>query len=131
MGRFEVRIQGGFWVLMALWLLLIPLKWVAGTVFAAAVHEGGHLLAILLTGGRVRALELGPGGARIETDPMEPRQELVCALAGPAAGAATVLLWRWFPQAAIAGMVQTVFNLIPVYPMDGGRVVRIVLGRET
>ena len=55
---------------------------------------------------------------------MEPLQELFCALAGPAAGAAVILLWRIFPEAAAAAAVQTAFNLLPVYPLDGGRAVQ-------
>lgn len=124
MGRIEAG--AGFWLVLALVGLLFPLRFVAGVLSAAAVHELGHILAIRLTGGCVRRLELGAGGARIVTDPMEPGAELVCALAGPVAGLLTLLGWRWFPEAAAAGLVQTAFNLLPVYPMDGGRALRVV-----
>ncbi len=120
----KVRIAGGFWIVGAMWLLLIPLPWVAGCLLAATVHELGHFLAIRGSGGRVRCLELGPTGARIVTDAMDSRQELFCAAAGPLAGSLVILLWRWFPQAAVAAVVQTVFNLLPVYPLDGGRILR-------
>ena len=119
-----VETEGGFWLVLGLTALLFPLKLVAGLLLAAAVHELGHILAIRLTGGRVRKLTLHAAGARLDTDPMTPGREAVCALAGPAAGVLTVLAWRVFPELALAGMVQSVFNLIPVYPLDGGRVVR-------
>ena len=120
----EVETEGGFWLVLAMMVLLFPLKVTAGVLLAAAVHELGHILAVRLTGGRVRRLVLRAGGARMETDVMEPGQELVCALAGPVAGALTALAWRVFPELAVAGLVQTAFNLLPVYPLDGGRALR-------
>lgn len=119
-----LRAEAGFWLVSALMLLLFPLRFLLGVLLAAAVHECGHLLAIRLVGGQVRCIRLRPGGASIEAAPMEPGKEALCALAGPAAGALTVLAWRSFPELALAGLVQTIFNLIPIYPLDGGRVAR-------
>ena len=122
MGRIET--DSGFWLMLGLMLLLFPVRFLAGVLLAAMVHELGHLLAIRLTGGRVRRICLRAGGAVIETAPMTPAREVICALAGPAAGAVIVLSWRFYPELALAGLVQTVFNLLPIYPLDGGRVVR-------
>ena len=119
-----VRTEAGFWLVLGLMMLLFPLRFLVSVLLAAVIHELGHLSAIRLTGGRVRGIWLHIGGARIETDPMEPGQAILCALAGPGAGALTILAWRWFPERAVAGLVQTVFNLIPVYPLDGGQVAR-------
>ena len=127
-----VESEGGFWLVLALMLLLFPLSMTAGVILAAAVHEMGHILAIRLSGGRIRRLVLRPGGATIHAEPMGPGRELVCALAGPAAGALTAALWRVFPELALAGLVQTVFNLLPVYPLDGGRAwraIRMMIGK--
>lgn len=116
-----VETEGGFWLLTALMNLLFPVRFTAGVFLAAAIHETGHILAIRFRGGRIRRLVLGAGGARLVTDPMDPVRELVCALAGPAAGALTIAAWRFFPELALVGLVQTAFNLLPVYPLDGGR----------
>ncbi len=122
MGRVEA--DGGFWLVLGLMVLLFPVRFLVGALLAAAAHELGHMLAIRLTGGRVNRIILHAGGASIETAPMEPGKETLCALAGPAAGAMTVLAWRWFPELALAGLVQTSFNLLPIYPLDGGRAAR-------
>lgn len=119
-----LRAEAGFWLVSALMLLLFPLRFLLGVLLAAAIHECGHLLAIRLAGGRVRHIRLRPGGISIEAAPMERGKETLCALAGPAAGTLTILAWRAFPELALAGLVQTVFNLIPIYPLDGGRVAR-------
>ena len=120
----RIETEGGFWLWLLLMLLLFPVPVVAGVLLAAAAHEWGHLLAIRLSGGVVLRIELHAGGARIVTAPMEPKEEVFCALAGPIAGGLTVFAWRVFPELAVAGLVQTVFNLLPIYPLDGGRALR-------
>ena len=123
-----IETDGGFWLVLGLMVLLFPLPVLLGVVLAALVHELGHILAVLVTGGRVLSIRLRAWGARIETAPMGPGRAALCALAGPGAGALTILAWRQFPELALAGLVQTAFNLLPVYPLDGGRVVRELLG---
>ena len=118
----RVESEAGFWLVLGLMLLLFPFRFLLGVLLAALVHELGHLIAIRLTGGRVQRIELRAPGARIVTDPMLPRVEALCAMAGPGAGALCVLAWRWFPELALAGLAQTAFNLLPVSPLDGWRI---------
>ena len=104
--------------------MLLPLRWIFGLLLGAFVHEMGHLIAIWAWGGKLHGIEISATGARILTGPMEDREELFCALAGPLAGALVCLFWRWVPVAAICAGIQTVFNLLPIYPLDGGRALR-------
>ena len=110
--------------MLGLAVLLLPLRVLLGIVLAAAVHELGHLTAMYFLGVPVLGIVFRPSGARIEAGPMESGEEILCALAGPVAGALVIFGWKWFPELALAGLVQTVFNLIPIYPLDGGRVAR-------
>ena len=110
--------------MLGLAVLLLPLRLLLGVVLAATVHELGHLTAMYFLGVPVLCINLHPGGARIEAGAMEPGAEVICALAGPVAGSLVIFAWKWFPELALAGLVQTVFNLIPIYPLDGGRVAR-------
>ena len=119
-----VTVEWGFWLVLAMMILMFPFRFVIGILLAACVHELGHLLAIRLTGGKVHRILLNSGGVTMETTPMEPLREVICALSGPGLGALTILAWKQFPEMALAGLVQTVFNLIPIYPLDGGRAVR-------
>lgn len=123
-----VTVEWGFWLVLGLMVLLLPVGFLLGVVLAAFIHELGHVLAVRMTGGRVLSVRLRACGARIETGPMPPGKAVFCALAGPAAGALTILAWRRFPELALAGLVQTAFNLLPVYPLDGGRAVRELMG---
>lgn len=114
------------------------------------LHEFGHILAARRYGIRTPEVLLSPIGglARLERMPDEPKQEIVVALAGPlvtliiivvlgaflrAYGAGSDLL-RFDPsqRELLPGIFQINvlllgFNLIPAFPMDGGRVLRALL----
>ena len=117
----------GIYLYAALLLLVLPIRWIAAFFVAAAVHELGHICSLKLMRIRIEHISVGQSGAIIETGCMHIGQELVCALAGPLAGLAVCMLARSFPLFALCAFIQTIYNLIPVYPMDGGRALRCVL----
>jgi Zn-dependent protease len=120
-------------------------------IFACVVlHEFGHIFMARHFGVRTPDVILLPigGVARLERMPDEPRQEFLIALAGPAVtlviagglygylrllGADPVLLTWTLDGASLAAALMQVnvflllFNLIPAFPMDGGRVLRSLL----
>ena len=118
------------WLVLGLYLLLLPFQWVVAMIIAAAVHEMGHCVALYLLGEPVLGITVGPFGARIETFPLAPRAEMISALAGPGFGLMLCLLWKWIPIVAVFAFFQSVFNLLPLWPMDGGRVLQAVRKRE-
>ncbi len=114
------------------------------------LHEFGHILMARRFGVRTPDVILLPIGglARLERMPEEPRQELLIALAGPAVTLAiAVILYLVLMLSGATLTVQELtrldqpllqnlmvinvmlllFNLIPAFPMDGGRVLRAVL----
>ena len=122
-----MAIDGSAFLLLALLLLTAPLPWVGAALAAAAFHEACHWAALRLTGGRLRGMTVSAAGAVLKTGPMEPRQELWSALAGPAGSLLLLTLLRRFPRIALCGGIQGLFNLLPVYPLDGGRALRCLL----
>ena len=124
-----IHIQPSAFILMAALILLLPPDWLLAALLAAAVHELGHLAAIYIFGGHLESISIGGVGARIHTGPLENRTEFFCAAAGPAASLLLLCLCRYFPKIALCGLAQGMFNLIPVHPMDGGRMLLCVLRR--
>lgn len=108
----------------AVWLLLVPLPWVGAAVLAGMVHELGHLILLWAEGTRIWQIRVGAFGARIETETLDPWHEFCAALAGPAIGTILCLFYRMLPRTAVCAFIQSAYNLLPVYPMDGGRAMR-------
>ena len=62
-------------------------------------------------------------------------KELFCALAGPLGSLSLILVGRLFPRIALCGAFHGLYNLLPLYPLDGGRAlhcgVRLLLPPNT
>ena len=92
-----------------------------------AAHELSHVAALLLLGQRVTGISLDARGLCIGYDgTCSPRGHILAALAGPLGGAVYALAGftgvPWLKQSACLSLVLTAFNLLPLMPLDGGRV---------
>lgn len=113
------------------------------------LHEFGHILAARQFGVRTPEILLLPigGVSKLERIPERPREELIMAAAGPAVTLAIavllLLLLGGLPpaesifevksargvlaQLALANITLFIFNLLPAFPLDGGRILRAIL----
>lgn len=120
------------------------------------LHELGHSIAAIAFGIQVKDITLLPigGVARLERMPERPLHELVVALAGPAVNVILAVIlspvmvalstiqgvplsFRLLAQPGLLGLLTflfsanislAIFNMIPAFPLDGGRVFRAILG---
>ena len=91
------------------------------------VHELSHAAALLLLGQRVTGISFDARGLCIGYDgTCSPRGHILAALAGPLGGALYALVGLtdvpWLKQSACLSLLLTAFNLLPLMPLDGGRV---------
>jgi len=111
------------------------------------VHEMSHSLVAKSQGtpvGRITLFLFG-GMAQIEKEPETPKNEFVMAIAGPAASFVLAILfgiiWLLTRQyeiirepvryLTIINIILGIFNMLPGYPLDGGRVLRSIIWKVT
>ncbi|MDX1437143.1 MAG: site-2 protease family protein, partial [Anaerolineales bacterium] len=118
--------------------------------FSVVLHEYGHALTARRYGVKTRDITLYPigGVARLERIPDVPIQELWISLAGPAVNVViagllfiglnlasaiapstglTLTAGAFIERLMLTNLLLVAFNLIPAFPMDGGRVLRAVM----
>ncbi|MEA2068140.1 MAG: site-2 protease family protein, partial [Verrucomicrobiota bacterium] len=109
--------------------LLAILILAVGIFGSVALHELGHSVVARAKGGYIHEIVLYPfgGAAKISNIPKRPIDEILVALAGPAVSLALAVFFRQFELTYFLGYLNTMlffFNILPVFPMDGGRVLR-------
>jgi Zn-dependent protease/CBS domain-containing protein len=132
--------------------LIVSLGYILALFTCVVLHEFGHALTAKRFGIKTRDITLFPigGMARMEKMPESPMQELAVAVAGPLVNvviAAGLLLYmhispevyhiglakgliakqQVIPTLFLVNLIMAAFNLIPAFPMDGGRIFRALL----
>lgn len=145
------------WIGLSFWIVGGNLAAVInGVIFILALfacvvlHEMGHALTARRYGIRTQKIILLPigGVAAMESMPDDPKEEIAVALAGPAVNFVIALaIWLWLSVSTttmhieqfslaegsflgklmVVNIILAVFNLLPAFPMDGGRVLRAAL----
>ena len=116
--QIDVDVAPGFYIVAACALLILPVRLVISWLIAAVIHEIAHILFLK---NHIVGIRILPTGALLQTIPLTAAQECKAALIGPVASLLLCLLFRIFPLVAFCGFIQFIFNILPVYPLDGGR----------
>lgn len=132
-----MEVTGGFLLMAALLFYLDTNGTLIWAALAMALHELGHYVSVRLLGGRITYFRLTAVGGDMGLDrrcPLSYGREMVAILAGPGANLVLALI-----AARLAGGRQelylfaglnlslAIFNLLPIWPLDGGRAFAILL----
>ncbi len=113
--------------------------YMAGLFASVALHELGHSWVAIRKGCRVREIMLLPigGVAKMTSIPTKPMDEFLVAVAGPLTSLAlsgiflllsgTGFLMMLFASLSGINLMLGLFNLLPSFPMDGGRIFRALM----
>lgn len=125
----KVQISTGTYFLLPAAILLLPFRWVLAWILAVSIHELGHYIALRLCKIPIFGLCLSPFGAKMEVGELQSREAVFCALAGPIFALMFTVLSSFLPCTAVCILFQSLYNLLPIYPLDGGRALRAILCR--
>jgi stage IV sporulation protein FB len=135
----KVRVHPLFWLVIAAGIITGHFKEVLMVFVIVFVHEMGHSVAAYMLKWDIKKMELLPfgGAAQVEENGTKPiKEEMAIVLAGPLQH-----LWLWALSFALVGQpfwsesdhelfvahnaAIVLFNLLPIYPLDGGRMVQL------
>ncbi|ATO50571.1 MULTISPECIES: M50 family metallopeptidase [Brevibacillus] len=140
-GGIRVRIHLLFWLVIGLAVMAGYFIETIALFIIVLIHELGHIAAARELGWEVKEIQLLPfGGVAVmeESPSADAIDEIVVALAGPFMNIVMIffslLFWwlgiwseHWAHFFMKSNMMIALFNLLPMWPLDGGRIVQAVL----
>ena len=133
MAGLELTVSPGFLLLAASLYYLGGGGALTAFLTAALAHELGHLAVLWLSGAELCRVRITPCGPVIDyRGALTRREEMGVLAAGPLSGllfalTAFMIGTPYFCYTGAIALLATVFNLLPVMPMDGGRLLACLL----
>ena len=143
--KFKIDLK--IFIFLFIFLLTRQIEVYATIMFFAIIHESGHLFAGLLLGMKPEKIEIKPYGIsvsfkifyddynkKIRKGNLLEIKKIIIALAGPITNfIITLIIWNLeigiFNKLLIiySNILLMLFNLLPIYPLDGGRIIKGLL----
>lgn len=145
----RIRIHLKIFIFILIFLLTNQIKIYGVLMLFALIHELGHMLVGILLGFKPAKLEVMPYGVsvgfdikcedynrKVKSGNMLAIKKLIIAIAGPLTNLIITIIFLLFnisffgierELVIYANILIGVFNLLPIYPLDGGRIIKNVL----
>lgn len=101
--------------------MFVPVQWLGAWILSLTIHELCHIAALYVCGGNITGIHIGCSGVILKAQPLPPEKEAFCAYAGPLGALILLLVAAYMPRTAICTLVFSAYNLLPIFPLDGGR----------
>ena len=131
---FQTEFAVSVWFpVMSLYLLYTDVGNITMVALTAALmHEIGHMAVLALYGDIPRRVVMSVFGVRFEMNDQDAtgnyRKDFLVALAGPLVnGISALLLWKFSIAASQVHLALGIWNLLPLYPLDGERCLRSLM----
>ena len=152
----KIKLHLKIFIFIAIFILTRQIKIYAILMFFAVLHELGHMLAGILLGFKPNSIEIMPVGLsigfegkvdnynkKIKNATLLTIKKIIIAASGPITNLIFIILFSLFDfnlfnmdreLIIYSNILIAIFNLIPIYPLDGGRITKgilhILYGRE-
>ena len=125
--RVSLDITPQAYVAAAIMLIVIPLDWLLAWITATAVHECCHCFALMVCGKNIDQFRIDIHGMQIHTNDLTQWEQLFCTFAGPGGALLLLFFGGIWPKLAICGFLQSIYNCLPLLPLDGGKILQCLL----
>lgn len=131
--HLRISLDFGFPAMLAIVFLRSEQDFMKQMLLVSLIHELGHGLVMCLTGAGVREICFHASGVRMVTNHwlLCPGQAFWIYLSGPLVNLLCAwMFWNFAPELALLHLCMGVFNLLPYRILDGGALLRDVLGQS-
>jgi len=125
-GKTEIKASFSMLICFALWIATANTVTMLFTVLCVLIHEAAHTITARLLGFESTEITLYPFGGASVIEGMDPAREIIVAAIGPLVSIAMGFAFsssKVLNELSSISYAVAVFNLMPVYPLDGGRII--------